>query len=66
VEVARLLAEGNADARAMGAQLENLRRIIASATMLVVGQQIMASSWFLSVLGLKTTSRKPPEAPAEG
>jgi glycosyltransferase involved in cell wall biosynthesis len=41
---------------------ENLRRIIASVTLIVVGHQIMASSWFLSVLGLKTTSRRPPEA----
>jgi glycosyltransferase involved in cell wall biosynthesis len=40
---------------------ENLRRIIASATLIVVGHQIMAASWFLSVLGLKTTSRRPPE-----
>jgi glycosyltransferase involved in cell wall biosynthesis len=41
---------------------ENLRRIIASVTLIIVGQQIMAASWFMSVLGLKTTSRKPPEA----
>lgn len=40
---------------------ENLRRIIASVTLIVVGHQIMAASWFLSVLGLKTTSRHPPE-----
>lgn len=40
---------------------ENLRRIIASVTLIVVGHQIMAASWFLSVLGLKTTSRNPPE-----
>jgi glycosyltransferase involved in cell wall biosynthesis len=44
---------------------ENLRRIIAAVTLIVVGHQIMASSWFLSVLGLKTTSRKPPEAVGE-
>jgi hypothetical protein len=41
---------------------ENLRRIIASVTLIVVGHEIMAASWFLSVLGLKTTSRRPPEA----
>lgn len=40
---------------------DNLRRIIGAVTLIVVGHQIMASSWFLSVLGLKTTSRKPPE-----
>ncbi len=39
----------------------NLRRIIAAATLIIVGHQVMAASWFLSVLGLKTTSRKPPE-----
>ncbi len=44
---------------------ENLRRIIASVTLIVVGHQIMAASWFLSVLGLKTTSRRPPEAEQE-
>ena len=41
---------------------ENLRRIIAAVTLIVVGHQIIAASWFLSVLGLKTTSRRPPEA----
>lgn len=40
---------------------ENLRRIIAAATLIVAGHQVMAASWFLSVLGLKTTSRRPPE-----
>ena len=40
---------------------DNLRRLIASATLIVVGHQIIAASWFLSVLGLKTTSRRPPE-----
>ena len=40
---------------------ENLRRIISAATLIIVGHQVMAASWFLSVLGLKTTSRKPPE-----
>ncbi|HEV7868885.1 MAG TPA: hypothetical protein VGO90_14455, partial [Chthoniobacteraceae bacterium] len=40
---------------------ENLRRIIAAVTLIVVGQQTMAASWFMSVLGLKTTSRAPVE-----
>jgi hypothetical protein len=44
---------------------ENLRRVIASVTLIIVGHQIMAASWFLSVLGLKTTSRKPPEPSPE-
>jgi glycosyltransferase involved in cell wall biosynthesis len=35
---------------------ENLRRIMAAATCIVVGLQIMGASWFLSVLGLKTRS----------
>jgi glycosyltransferase involved in cell wall biosynthesis len=40
---------------------ENLRRIIAAVTLIVVGHHIMAGSWFLSVLGLKTTTHpKPP------
>ena len=42
---------------------ENLRHIIAAVTLIIVGHQVIAASWFLSVLGLKTTSRKPPEAP---
>ncbi len=41
---------------------ENLRRIIASVTLIIVGHQVIAASWFLSVLGLKTTTRRPPEA----
>jgi len=42
---------------------ENLRRIIASTTLLIMGMQIVFSSFFMSVLGLKTTTRKPPEDP---
>lgn len=38
---------------------ENLRRVIASTTLLVVGVQMVFSSFFLSVLGLRTTSRAP-------
>jgi hypothetical protein len=41
---------------------ENMRRIIAAATLIVVGHQVMAASWFLSVLGLKTVTRRPPES----
>jgi hypothetical protein len=40
---------------------ENVRRIVAAATFLTVGVQVIGSSFFMSVLGLKTTSRKPPE-----
>ncbi len=40
----------------------NLRRLVAAATLIVVGIQIISSSFFLSVLGLKTTTRKPPAA----
>jgi hypothetical protein len=40
---------------------DNVRRIVAAATFLTVGVQVIGSSFFMSVLGLKTTSRKPPE-----
>lgn len=40
---------------------ENLRRVIGASTAITVGMQIMASSWFLGVLGLKT--RAHPAAP---
>jgi glycosyltransferase involved in cell wall biosynthesis len=36
---------------------ENVRRVMAAATCIVVGLQLVAASWFLGVLGLKTTSR---------
>lgn len=39
---------------------ENLRRLISSATLIVIGIQIISSSFFMSVLGLKTSSRTPP------
>ncbi len=42
---------------------ENLRRVMAAATCMMVGLQIMSASWFLSVLGLKTKSR--PEPPGD-
>jgi glycosyltransferase involved in cell wall biosynthesis len=39
---------------------ENLRRLIPAATLIVLGVQTIFSSFFMSALGLKTTSRKPP------
>ena len=39
---------------------ENLRRLIGATTLLILGVQIIFSSFFMSVLGLKTTSRRPP------
>ncbi len=39
---------------------ENLRRLIPAVTLVVLGIQNIFSSFFLSVLGLKTVSRKPP------
>jgi hypothetical protein len=44
---------------------ENLRRIMGAATCLIVGLQIMGASWFLSVLGLKTTTHPQPPATDE-
>ena len=41
---------------------ENLHRIIPATTCIVLGIQIIFSSFFLSVLGLKTVSRTPPAA----
>lgn len=41
---------------------ENVRRTIAAATLLVLGMQIIFGSFFMSVLGLKTTKSRPPEA----
>lgn len=40
---------------------ENLRRLIPAATLMILGVQGVFSSFFMSVLGLKTVSRKPPE-----
>jgi glycosyltransferase involved in cell wall biosynthesis len=40
---------------------DNLRRLLPAATMIVLGIQTIFSSFFMSVLGLKTVSRKPPE-----
>ena len=39
---------------------ENLRRLIPAGTLIVVGIQAVFSSFFMSVLGLKTVKRKPP------
>ena len=39
---------------------DNLRRLIPAATFIVVGVQIISSSFFMSILGLKTATRKPP------
>jgi glycosyltransferase involved in cell wall biosynthesis len=39
---------------------ENLRRLIPAATLVVLGIQGIFSSFFMSALGLKTTTRRPP------
>jgi hypothetical protein len=39
---------------------ENLRRVIPAATLMVLGVQGIFSSFFMSALGLKTKTRKPP------
>src|ERR1017187_3830418 len=39
---------------------ENLRRLIPTATLIVLGIQTIFSSFFMSVLGLRTVTRKPP------
>jgi len=39
---------------------ENMRRLIPAVMLVVLGIQIIFSSFFMSVLGLKTGSRKPP------
>jgi hypothetical protein len=39
---------------------ENLRRIVLGATLTTLGLQTIFSSFHLSVLGLKTTGRRPP------
>jgi glycosyltransferase involved in cell wall biosynthesis len=42
---------------------DNLRRLIPAATLVVVGIQAVFSSFFLSALGLRTATRKPPTLP---
>lgn len=44
---------------------ENLRRLIPATTLVIVGIQTIFSSFFMSVLGLKTISRKPPASSSE-
>lgn len=39
---------------------DNMRRLLPAVTLVVVGIQITFSSFFMSVLGLRTTSRHPP------
>ena len=43
---------------------DNLRRLIPATTLMILGVQGIFSSFFMSVLGLKTVSRKPPAASA--
>jgi glycosyltransferase involved in cell wall biosynthesis len=39
---------------------DNLRRLVPAATVMIIGIQTIFSSFFMSVLGLKTVTRKPP------
>ena len=39
-----------------------MRRLIPAVTLIVLGIQTVFSSFFMSVLGLKTVARKPPES----
>ncbi len=39
---------------------DNLRRLIPAVTLVTLGIQIVFSSFFLSILGLRTASRQPP------
>jgi len=45
---------------ALNSTEDNLRRLIPAGTLIVLGIQGIFSSFFMSVLGLKTRSRKPP------
>jgi len=40
---------------------ENLRRVLPAVTLIATGMQVVFASFFLSVLGLKTSGRTPPE-----
>ena len=42
---------------------DNLRRLLPAVTLVVLGVQIIFSSFFLSMLGLKTAGRRPPALP---
>jgi hypothetical protein len=41
-----------------------LRKVLAATTLIVLGLQGIFASFFMSVLGLKTVSRRPPEPTA--
>jgi hypothetical protein len=41
---------------------ENLRRLLPAGTLVALGIQTILASFFMSVLGLKTVSRTPPES----
>ena len=43
----------------------DLRRLIPAVTLIVLGIQSVFSSFFMSALGLKTASRKPPALPED-
>jgi glycosyltransferase involved in cell wall biosynthesis len=45
---------------------ENLRRMIPAVTLIVLAIQGISWSFFMSVLGLKTSTNAPPEPPATG
>ncbi len=45
---------------------DNLHRLIPAVTLVVLGIQTVFSSFFMSVLGLKTASRTPPALPEHG
>lgn len=40
---------------------DNIRRVLPAATLMILGVQSVFSSFFMSVLGLKTLSRTPPQ-----
>ena len=44
---------------------DNLRLLISAVTAIILGVQIISSSFFMSVLGLKTSSRRPPSPPGQ-
>ena len=45
---------------------DNLHRLIPAVTLVVLGVQVIFSSFFMSVLGLKTVTRKPPVPSGQG
>jgi hypothetical protein len=45
---------------------DNMRRLIFAATLLVLGVQTISSSFFMSILGLKTSARNPPGSSGGG